>query len=183
MSEPQLKVEESMREILNKLNEIDDGIIAIDVEALKQLSTKMKVKVDSYKGILDAIKVRMATLKHQEDELKSIRESLKKKAENLAGFLAFHMKQNGFSRLPGEKYQVSLVTKDTVLWDENMAEPDALMFQKHKGFVNRKYSWDKSAITTDLMLKREESEFKNLGKVVPKSHVSFTVKKGIQNDI
>lgn len=166
----------SMAELLGTLNKLDDGLIDLDIDGMKELAESTKIKVDGYKEILDAYEDRIARLKKDSEELAKAKKTLENKCKSLRLLLLFNMKSNKFTKLSGIKYNATLITKkDIKITVCHM--PTSKDFLNSSEFVKRDYSWNKKALKEELK-KNPESKYKHYGESVEVDSIRFSINKG-----
>lgn len=136
-------------------------------------------KVDSYKYVLDKLKLEEARLAAEIKSLTAIKKSLVGNHDKLRELMTYHMREQGFKRLPGERYQVSLVSGNEAELSPLLHEPETEDYQKlGEAFVKRSYSWNTTAIKAAILA--GDPRFEGFGRVSPKHHISITAKKDIK---
>jgi vacuolar-type H+-ATPase subunit I/STV1 len=161
----------SLQAILAKIDELDQAEV-IDDQAAAEIREALGEKTDSYYRAIQYYETREQALKSEVDRLNTARKQLQNTVARIKEMLRFTMSSKGYKKLPGELYQASLVSRETLKIKRLPNEFDAVDYD---GFVNVKLSWDlpklKAAAKTDeeiaALFDKETTE-----------SLRFTVKKG-----
>lgn len=140
----------SLGEILARMQALDDGLVALDLDECRVLAERAEIKVDAYRGVLDQIEARSEAIGRAIKELQAAKKSLDTKANGLLQLLTFHMQSKGFEKLPGQAYEVTLRKSESVEIDEAFDRPDSSLYRTYSDFIRRTYEWDKKALNDGI---------------------------------
>lgn len=166
--------------LLTTLQAGDESLSSLTIEESEQLVSDLKDKVDSYRYIDQKFDLEIERLTTNITEMQAVKASMVANKARLRELMAFHMQNNGFSKLPGTLYQVSLIKKKDVKLAV-LPEPGPDMYRTYPGLVKRTYEWD-NKVLKDCIKKDEVGTFKDFGAIIEKVHVQFSVKKELKND-
>lgn len=123
----------TLTEILNIYNAVDDDVIEIDHETIQLTGDELQAKIDSFVTYIKDCKSRAKELKERSKEIEGRAKALVNRANNITDYLKYVMEQNGFEKLPGNLYRVSLVkSKPKIVMDRDCTDDD---LQNHFDFV------------------------------------------------
>lgn len=134
----------SLNELLQALCLADEAMLEIDLDEAPDLLEQGKVKIDSYKFILDRMESIAEELKRKENEYKTARKSVESQRERLMGHLMYALETNGFEKFTGHQYKVRLQYSEFV--DLKLSEPGAHHKIHFPDLIKTTYEWRKSDI-------------------------------------
>jgi hypothetical protein len=138
----------SLKQIIDYMDQSDEGLIDLTTDQLKELAIRFNEKIDNYRDYLITLEAFADAYKRKADEFKNAQKSIEKKKENLEKLLMLHVKHLGVNAVSGENYTAKLrVVKDNAVvlktdkCDENWYNefPDFVKIKKS-------YDWSKTAI-------------------------------------
>jgi hypothetical protein len=140
---------ESLHSLLLQLQACDDAMLEIDLGKQIDLMDGAKVKVDSYKYILDKLEAQESYLAAREKEYATAKKTIQSNIKSIREHLVFAMVANGFEKFTGNQYAVTM-QKSKGAVHLKQGDPDIYKAMQYSDFVRTDYSWDKSAIQKAL---------------------------------
>lgn len=164
----------SLDSLLGLLNAADDGLLEIELDEHLALIEQGKIKVDSYKYLIDKLESQADMMKKYKDDYAAQEKSLRNKRKRLLDHLLFSMHKNGFDKFPGNQFEVGIRKARPSV--EMKLEASAIMKAKYPDLVRTEYSWDKNKITEKLKL--DDPDVRNLASFKESFYAKFNIKKG-----
>jgi hypothetical protein len=167
----------STLQIMDLIEQAQDGLINLSDEELKFLGVKLREKPDNFKSFFDLAQMHVDMLKTKENEIKEKRQAIEKTIERAKDFLIKMMQEFKYEKLSGTFYEISLRETKKI---ETLVEPTPELFARMPpGLIKRSYSWDK--LECKNYLKGSDAEdLKDLVKQEKNYHLSIKV-KGLNN--
>lgn len=134
--------------LLSALKAVDDEMIEINLDEQIDLIENGKVKVDSYKYVLDKLEVQSIYLKKREEEVEKARKAIEANIKRIKEHLIKSLRENGFDKFTGNEYVVKLQRAAPAV--EIKAEPTAALKIRYPDLIRTKYEWDKTAVKDRL---------------------------------
>lgn len=172
------KVEESIFDILRAIDQFDNSVDELDPQKLKDYISKLNLKVDNYKDVLDSCDARIEVLKKRIEELSLAKKQLENKKKAIRDCLVYAMETEGFKKLPGDYYQATLVVKDLVTIKDKIEPPDAKQYMKFPNFIKRSYSWSSADLIREIKA-NPEFELAGMGEKVKSKSIKFSIRKDL----
>ncbi len=150
-----IKDKMSLPEMLNLMDDVDRGMVNLSLPEMAELGEKSKIKIDHYKQFLDRCDSEVERLSKQAMQLADAAASIKRTKARLEDMLMYTMANNCLTKMPGDLYNVKLVTlKDSKTVNKTNLKPGPKEFIKweHKGFVtvSKSYKWQLTNIKNML---------------------------------
>lgn len=164
---------DSLREILNNLQKIDDEMAPEDFNP-EEIVGDLKGKVDAIKWRIDSWYAEANTIDEQWiAALEKRRNALRKKAEKLEAYVKGQMLLHGYDTLPGEMMRIDLRNSQPSVEINKEAGPEDYL--QYTNFVLQKtsYNWNKKAVK-EAIQSGAELPFATLKQ---DKHIRFAVKK------
>lgn len=166
------KPKRTLDDILSAIKDSVDGLREFNPDDVSDL----KDKVDSYKAIDDEYVLRIDGLEKEVRRISEIKASLQINRAKLRETMDFHMKTHDYKSLPGDRFQVTRITKTEV--DYTLPEASTTYFKHYPDLMKREYSWNKTQVKNVILA--NPKEYKKLGKIVERSHIQFSLRKGLK---
>lgn len=138
----------TLADILAYLDAVDQGLIDPTPERQAEVAALLVAKIDNTAEVVDE-------LEHQEKRLREAARKLSDGARQVASridrikeYMAFHMQQKGFQKLPGECWLAALTTGLSV--KPKTKVPTMADVEKTPQYVRAKWEWDKTALKSGL---------------------------------
>lgn len=166
----------TLHALLMALTQADDDMQeTLQLDQQSELIEAGRIKVDSYKYLLDKLEAQEAMLDKWVQEYLDARRAIQNNRKRLIEHLTFALRSNGFDKFTGNQYVVSLRKAPPSV--EVKGEPTAGHKLKYSEFVRTKYEWDKTAIRDALKAGNESAA--ELAALKETVYPKFTVLKGI----
>ncbi len=99
----------SLENLLQLMDDFDDGISNLSVEDMKEIVGEIvPEKVDGCKRFIMSVESRMIVVDNEIKHLQGIKKSMGSSLENFRKYVANTLENSGTSKLPGNKYILSL---------------------------------------------------------------------------
>lgn len=141
-------VASTLAQLLDKMTAIDDGLLEIDLSDQIELMQEGKVKVDSYKYLVDKLEFQADLYKKWASEYLQAEKILRNKRKQILNHLLFSLQKSGFKKFTGNKYVVTIRKARPSVDIKSPAS--ALMKVHYPDLVRSEYSWDKNEISNRL---------------------------------
>lgn len=143
--ETQVESKATLAELVSLLERSEDALEHFDPEVL--VGT-LKDKVDAIHSVLERMEAIAGYLSASADPLTRKARAIKKARERLKEYVAFQMKANGFSTLPGQLFKVNLQQTAEYLEIEVDRRATAKDATDYADYVQTDiyFSWNKEAI-------------------------------------
>lgn len=168
-----LRPKMTMAEILRAMKASDDGLLELSLDEMRELGKKAEIKVDSYHHLISKLEARASELDNEARPLLKASSELKNKADGLKKILLFHMNEHGLTKMPGERFRVSLRTSKSVRIFPGL-EPGVDI--AHADFTRVKWEWNKVKITEAL--KAGDIQAMAIAEFEENQSIKFDVSKG-----
>lgn len=138
----------SLYSLLSALKAVDDEMLEVSLDDQIDLIEGGRVKVDSYKYILDKLEVQKIFYEKRAEEIEKSLQAIKGNIKRLREHLVHALRTNGFDKFTGHEYVVTVRKAPPAV--EVKTEPDAKLKIRFPDFVKTEYKWDKKAILARL---------------------------------
>lgn len=168
----------SLNDILTALTAQDNGDLVLTEAGQKELAAKLVDKVDNCRFYIDNLNAQSKTIR--EVYIKELQRAIKinaKEVKRLKDYIVWAMNINGFKKLPGNMFSLSLARKDRLtMVDEAFTKPTDAIYEQFKEFVTRTvtYKWNVAAITKAIKAKTHNFAFAKLEETF---HPNFRAKR------
>ena len=135
--------------MLETLRQVEDSLVEMTDESVKELLGDVKGKVDSIYEVITRMQSEEVRLKEAAAKLTDRARNMKNSVARLKSFCLFAMKADGTSELMGKNFDVKLNKRVTPTVKSQNITPDMYMDLNEikDGLVKREYSFDKKAMT------------------------------------
>jgi len=174
----------TLNELLQALCLADEAMLEVNLDDDPDLLEQGKVKIDSYKYLMDRMETISDELKRKENEYKTARKTIDNQRERLESHLMFAMENNGFEKFVGHQYKVRMQYSEYV--DLKLSEPAAHHSIHFHDLIKTTYEWKKTDIKrilksapeseTDKAMAEKVREFASIAK---RPGIRFSVLKDI----
>jgi len=135
--------------LLSALKAVDEEMIELNLDEQIDLIENGRVKVDSYKYVLDKLEVQAEFLARREKEINKAKKAIEANIKRVKEHLVKSMQDNGFDKFTGNEYVVSLRKNGRPAVDIK-AEATAAMKIKYPDLIKTEYSWVSDAVRAKL---------------------------------
>lgn len=164
----------TLNALLMALTEADNALEEIDLDQQIDLLESGKVKVDSYKYVIDKLEQQERYLFEREKEYAAAKKQVQNAQKRIKEHLVFVLQNNGFEKFTGHEYTVSLrKARPSVIIK---ADANASLKMKFRDLIETKYEWKKSAVY-DLLSKGENPDLEEFASIKESVHARFAVNK------
>lgn len=160
-------------ELLETLTLCDAGLVNLTLEENEELLKRTAIKVDNYKYLLEKLEAESERLKKRIDEFKFSRSAVDNKIESVKKLLLKHMEAQGFTKLPGEDFKVSVTESEFV---EVKTDATYELFTEFPAFIKPSYAWDKPMLK-EALKKKEFPKIEEVAELKKAKHARFSVNK------
>lgn len=142
----------TMNQIFELLFKLDNSLIELTEDQMKQLGEMCLQKVDNYKYIEEKYEGEIARIKGRVEHYSSILKNLNSRLASLKEHLMFHVKHNGYDgKLFGDEWVAVVSTiKNSAVEIEKGYDPDQKIAINYPNLVRKKYEWDKTQLKAYL---------------------------------
>jgi electron transfer flavoprotein alpha subunit len=167
---------ETLREILQALDDNDSGVIELSKEQMVELGSRLAAKIDAYRYIEDQAEADMKRLTATAKKFTAAKKQTEKAVKNLKTLLIYYMRSKEFREIPGNDWIAKLSTSQKVRVKKG--EPTANDVMSHEKFVRIKYEWDKDALGEAL--KAGDETAKLIAEFEESYSAKFNVRKALK---
>lgn len=169
----------SLASLLALLAQSDDAL-TVDMDPATLIG-EIKGKVDSIKYVLDRLGAYAQFMDDQAAPLLRAAKAAKANHERLKTYVEYHMRQQHFDELPGERYRVALQPNSVASLILKKEKPDPEDFTRFPAFVNlvRRYEWNGEAMRKTLAEEGGHCPFAELSRG---NHARFYLKTPMSTD-
>lgn len=177
----------TLNELLRALCMIDEAMLDVNLDDAPDLMEAGKVKVDSYKYLIDRFDSMAEELKKKENEYKAARRTIENQRERLMGHMMYALETNGFDQFTGHQYKVRVQHSEYV--DLKFTEPGAHHKIHFTDLVKTTYEWKKSDIKrilkTDIEKIQDEADrelaekVREIASIAKRPGIRFSVLKDL----
>lgn len=146
----------TLNELLHALCMADEMLLDVNLDEVPDLLEQGKVKIDSYKYIMDRMESMIVEMDRKETEYASAKSTLKRQLKRLKEHLAFALINNGFEKFTGNQYKCWVQYSESV--DLKLSEPGAHHKIHFPNLIKTTYEWKKTDIKRILKLDPEKIE-------------------------
>ncbi len=165
----------NLNELLAALTDLDNAAeISVEPDIIEAELAELSTKVDSIKKVLDRLNFEAERLAQEAEKIEKAAAQVTKNADALEDWVKFSMKTHGFTKLPGNTWNLQL--KRTAPKVITKQEPTAEIAVKYPGIVLRdvKWRWDKKKIKEAI----ESGQLFEYGHLQEGMSLSFPPRKG-----
>lgn len=167
--------DKSLNKLLMALTEVDNSIADVDYEVQADLFDKGKIKVDSYKYLIDKLDAQAEYFERREKEYYEAKKHCQNASRRLKDQLTFALQNNGWEKFTGHEYVVALrKSKPSVVLK---AEATPKLRLKYPELIETEYKWKKTAVG-DLLRTQPDHDIAELASLKESVHVRFSLNKG-----
>jgi len=170
------KTNNSLQSLLTTLSANDAGLLEMTPEQQESIVLALSTKVDSLHYIDEKFESEVVRVSKRIEELQTAKRVLENNKKRLRELVVFHMKQNGFERLPGENYQVALIKRKSIEYSIDDKPSDEMIFDRPE-FIRTSYAWNKDAISAAI--KADPETYAIFGRLVEKEFLKFSIRRGV----
>lgn len=133
----------SLGQLLQILEAADNGLVELDTDSAREILTRLNVKVDCYKYLLEKYEAEIKRVADRQKEYQDLRRVLENKRDSIKSMMAYFMASNNFTSVPGQEWVAKLRETESV---KVLTDANQDTFIKYFQFHRVKYEWDKEKI-------------------------------------
>ena len=167
-----LEITRIMQQLDNELCELGES------EVSEIIGEILPEKVDNLYSVLSSYQAEIERIAAIITEFQQTKRSLQSGMDRLKEYIVYSMESTGAKKLPGDRYTLSLVARESYEWDDRELFTDDFITlnQAMPGMVKRAFALDKT-VAKEFAKANPTSNL--LWKKVTKPFVQFRVKKGV----
>jgi hypothetical protein len=161
-------------ELLKTLNRADDELLQFDWADQRLLKENIELKVDGCKYYIDKLKTQIDLIDTYIKEYQQTKRTLQNNLQGFKDFLSFQMKNQGFDKLPGKRWRVSLSQRKSI---KIKAEANSGLFLRYPDLIKREFSWRKKDVDAAI---KSGKDLSDVADIETKEYPLFRPNKELQ---
>lgn len=145
-----LEKKASLDGLLTTMDQMDAGLLELDLDEMEALGESLAEKTDAYKAVLDRLEFRAAELKAQIDELTILRRAMEGKHDQIRRRMAAVMESHSLDRLPGKVWNARLSKSAALEFEPGREKPNDEDLALFPSWVTVELSWRKADIKREM---------------------------------